>query len=292
MSTTEKAWKPTDLDAGRLRSDDFVRLSSLIESEYGIKMPPSKRTMLESRLQRRVRQLGLPDLKRYVEFLFSEEGIGLELVHLADVITTNKTDFFREPVHFDLLLSLVLPELLGRQRESGSPLRVWSAGCSTGEEPFTLAIVLNEFAERVAAFSFTILATDLSAGVLEKGRLGVYDRARIAPVPLLLQKRYFLRSKDPDLDLVRVKPFLRELVRFKRLNLKDARYDIAEPFDVVFFRNVIIYFSRETQREIVRRVCRSLKVGGFLFMGHSETLFGMDLPLEQIAPTVYRRVRG
>lgn len=281
--------------ADRLRDEDFEALSRLIQGEYGIKMPPAKKTMLEARLQKRVRALGLDSLRRYVEYLFSREGNALELVQLGDVVTTNKTDFFREPAHFDLLLTLVLPELLGREgggRSRGGEageIKVWSAGCATGEEPYSLAIALNEFAARVAALSFSILATDLSTGVLERGRRGVYDRGRIAGVPQLLQRRYFLQSRDRALGQVRLKPFVRAQVRFERLNLMEERYAIAESMDIVFFRNVIIYFSRETQQTIVNRVCRQLRVGGYLFMGHSETLFGMDLPLEQVAPTVYRR---
>ncbi|MBU8913671.1 MAG: protein-glutamate O-methyltransferase [Spirochaetales bacterium] len=270
---------------------DFSRLSAFIHSEYGIKLPIAKKIMLESRLQKRLRTLGISKFGDYIDYVFSDEGMTAELVSMLDLVTTNKTDFFREPAHFEYLVDKVLPELMDRDGAGvTSSLRIWSAGCSSGEEPYTLTMVLSEFAEQHRRFEFTILATDLSTAVLDKGRTGVYEASKIEPVPLASRRKYLLRSKDSGKKLVRVVPGLRELVTFKRLNLLAERYSVDVAQHIVFFRNVIIYFDRETQEKVITRVCRHLRQGGYLFVGHSETLFGMDVPLEQVAPTIYRRL--
>jgi chemotaxis protein methyltransferase CheR len=210
-----------------------------------------------------------------------------ELTPMIDQVTTNKTDFFREPAHFDYLARKALPELTLSKKS----IVLWSAGCSTGEEPYTLAMVLNEFADGHRGCDFTILATDISTRVLEKARLAVYDEEAVSPVPPELKKKYLLRSKDRTRSLYRVRPELREHVRFRHLNLMDGDFGFREQMDIIFCRNVIIYFDKPTQERLLNGFCRHLSPHGYLFMGHSETLFGMDLPLVQVAPTVYRRVR-
>ncbi len=275
-----------------LSDKDFYRLSKFINRECGIKLPESKKTMLESRLQKRVRRLGLMSFSEYCGYLFSPRGIENELIHMIDVVTTNKTDFFREPGHFDYLVQKALPELIALH---GAGIRknllVWSAGCSTGEEPYTLAIVLSEFAERCPGFKFKylILATDISTRALEKAKHGIYERDRVEPVPLALKKKYVLRGKNKSRGLVCISPELRAVVKFRRLNFIEGDFGMREPMDVIFCRNVIIYFDRQTQEKLLNRFCRHLSPGGYIFIGHSETLHGMDLPLVQIAPTVYRK---
>jgi chemotaxis protein methyltransferase CheR len=211
-----------------------------------------------------------------------------ESIHMIDAVTTNKTDFFREPEHFAYLTGQVLPELI-RLYGVGirKTLKVWSAGCSTGEEAYTLAIVLSEFAARCPGFSFSVLGTDISTKVLEIARTGVYQEQSAEPIPLELRRKYLLRSKERA--LVKVTPEIRRLVEFRRVNLMDEEYRIPEA-QVIFCRNVIIYFTRETQILLLRRLCRRLAPGGYIFMGHSETLHGMDVPLVQAAPTVYRKL--
>ena len=279
------------LNLKRLSEKDFTRLSEFIQSEYGIKMPTTKKLMLEARLQKRLRKLGIKEFDEYIDYIFTPEGRADEMVHMMDVVTTNKTDFFREPAHFDYLAETALPELI-RLYEAGvrKSLKLWSAGCSSGEEPYTLAMVLSEFAEKQPHFRFSILATDLSSEALEKGRSGIYEESKVAPIPLPLRKKYLLRSRDRSKTLVRIKPALRGLIRFVRLNLMDEHYPLNEQMDIVFFRNVIIYFSRATQEKMIGRVCRHLRPGGYLFTGHSETLFSMQAPLKQEAPTIYRRL--
>jgi chemotaxis protein methyltransferase CheR len=222
--------------------------------------------------------------------LASEEGAG-ELVHMIDAITTNKTDFFREPVHCQYLSETALPEFLAEAQAGGrKKFLVWSAGCSSGQEPYTLAIVLSEFAEQHPDFQFGIIATDISTKVLDKARLGIYEQHVVEDIPLSLKQKYLLRSKDRERGLVRVVPELRNRISFQRVNLMDEQFVVSEPMDAVFCRNVIIYFERATQQKLLGRLCHCLKDGGYLFLGHSETVHGFDLPLVRISSTIYRKV--
>jgi chemotaxis protein methyltransferase CheR len=269
----------------------FSRLAAFIHAELGIKMPELKMTMLQGRLQKRLRHLGMVSYDEYADYLLSAEGIDRELPHLTNAVTTNKTDFFREPNHFDILVREALPKLT-RPHADGVKrnINVWSAACSTGEEPFTLAMVLSEFSERHPGFHFSILATDISTRVLEKAVTGIYAEECVQPVPIALRRKFFLKGKADRKGLVRIAPELRSMVKFKRLNLMDEDYGIREAIDVIFCRNVIIYFDRPTQEKVLNSLTRHLRPGGFIFMGHSETLNGIDLPVEPFALTVYRKI--
>ena len=264
----------------------FARFSALIQQECGIKMPEAKKTMLEARLRKRLRALGFDDFEHYADYVFGSGGFEQELVHLLDVVTTNKTDFFREGVQFDYLQRTALPVLL----ECGlrGPLRAWSAGCSTGEEAYTLAMVLEEFRAMRHGFEYQILATDLSTRVLQAAARGIYRAERIEPVPQLLRSRYLLRSSDRTRDLVRVKPELRARVSFQRLNFRDREYAVGAPHHVVFCRNVLIYFEKEFQRDLLQRLIERMVPGGYLFLGHTESIHGMGLPVTPVGFSTYR----
>lgn len=274
-----------------LTNKDFQRLSGFIYDELGIKMSETKRSMLSGRLAKRLRALSLPSCSEYCDFLFSPEGAEQEMVHLVNAVTTNKTDFFREPAHFDYLVRQALPELrrcglLG----PGGKLKLWSAGCSTGEEPYTLAMVLAEVQAQTPGFGFEILATDISTRVLEVARRAVYPLERVEPVPATLRSKYLLKNKDRNNPLVRIAPELRSRVSFGQLNFMAETFGLREPLDVIFCRNVIIYFDKPTQERLMSKFCRHLRSGGYLFLGHSESLHGYDVPLSQVAPTVYRKL--
>jgi chemotaxis protein methyltransferase CheR len=243
--------------------------------------------MIEARLQKRLRALGLTSFCRYCDYLFSPKGMADELVNMIDVVTTNKTDFFREPTHFSYLTDKALQAILSRGG-TGKNVTVWSAGCSSGEEAYTLAIVLQEFAD-YHDLDFTILASDISTRMLEKARLAIYDEERVAPIPPELRKKYLLRSKDREKGVYRIVPELRERVTFHRVNFMEGDRWFKEPIDVIFCRNVIIYFDKPTQERLLNKLCRCLCANGYLFLGHSETLLGMNLPLVQVSPTVYRK---
>jgi chemotaxis protein methyltransferase CheR len=270
---------------------EFQLISEFIHQTWGLKMPSAKRVMLESRLAKRLRSLGLTTFKEYTEYLFSPVGMENELIHMIDVVSTNKTDFFREPGAFSYISQHVLPELIaGKGAGLRKRLMVWSAACSTGEEPYTLAMVLSEFADRYPGFGFDylILATDVSRKVLEKARLAVYEEERIEAIPFEMRRKYLMKNKDPKERTYRVVPELRRKIRFRLMNLMED-FGLREPMDLIFCRNVIIYFERETQSLLLHRLCDQLVDGGYIIMGHSETLNGMNLPLVSVAPMIYRK---
>ncbi len=272
----------------RMTDEDFDRLSSFVFQQSGIKMPPIKKIMLQSRLQKRLRELKILSFKEYADFVFSDEGQKNEIVHMLDAVSTNKTDFYREPVHFDFLRDKILPDFMEKERINA--LKVWSAGCSSGEEPYTIAITLNEFRGEYPGFDYDILGTDISTKILQQANTAIYKEDRINVVPLDIKKKYFLRSKNKENKTVRVVKLLRDKIRYQRLNFMDTSYNVTDIFDVIFCRNVLIYFNRETQEQVLNRLCQKLKSGGYLFIGHSESILGMNLPVKQIKPTIYERI--
>ncbi|MCX7986699.1 MAG: hypothetical protein N2662_07155 [Bacteroidales bacterium] len=273
----------------KLSDEDFKRLSDFIYREYGIKMPPAKKVMLQGRLQKRLRELDIISFKDYVDYVFSKEGQDNEIIHMIDVVSTNKTDFFREPIHFEYLTQEVVPHF-GNTTDFRYPLKIWSAGCSSGEEPYTIAIVLMEAKEKYPALDFTILGTDISTRILQTAIDAIYKENRIEGIPLHILKKYFLRSKDRSNPTVRLIPEIRKKVNYMRLNLMEPSYPIPDMFDVIFCRNVLIYFDRPTQEKVINKLCMHLKQGGHFFLGHSESITGMTVPLRQIKPTIFVKV--
>jgi chemotaxis protein methyltransferase CheR len=269
-----------------LSDKNFRRLSQLIHGYSGIKMPPAKRTMLEGRLRRRVRATGAGSLDNYCRRLFDENGLDGELVDLMDAVTTNKTDFFREPAHFEFLRDRGLAMLLSGRKT----LKAWSAACSTGAEPYTLAMVIEEHLQtRRSRADYSILCTDLCTEVLAGAIAGIYPEAMIEPVPMELRERYLMRARDAERREVRISPKLRARLFFSRLNLMDPSYPVDDDMDMIFCRNILIYFDKPTQDKVLRRLCEHLRPGGFLFLGHSESVVGIDLPVRQVASTVFQR---
>lgn len=276
----------------QLSHRQFLKVAKFIQEDYGIKMPSSKKIMVESRLQKRMRQAGFASLKEYVDYVFSPEGRHLELIHLVDAITTNKTDFFREPNHFKILSEKILPLLLAhKQRNPNQAIKIWSSACSSGEEPYTLAMTLHEFVNGASKLNFSILASDISTRVLKKAIRGTYSEERIADIPMFMRKKYLLKSTDRTLGLVQLKSQIRDLVSFRRINLMHDDFGIKEKMHIIFCRNVLIYFDKETQQALIRRFARQLVSGGFLFIGHSESLSGMDVPFNSFLATIYQKNR-
>ena len=266
---------------------EFNRLSAEIYKLCGIQLLESKMLLVEGRIRRRIKTLGLHSFDEYLKYLFSEQGYKMELIPLVDAITTNKTDFFRENVHFEYLTSSVLP---GLDTSGQNCFSVWSAGCSTGEEPYTLAIVLNDYFEGRNNSNYKIYATDISTEVLKIASNGIYSFECIEPIPLHLKKKYLLKGKDPENPQARICADLRRQVNFSRLNFMDAEYEIPGNLDAVFCRNVLIYFNKDTQEKVIQKMLHKLKIGGYLFLGHSESIIGMKLPLERMAATIYKKV--
>lgn len=267
----------------------FRLIAELVAEQVGIKLPATKRIMIEGRLQKRVRALNYSDINEYVEHLFDDEHFETELIHLIDCVTTNKTDFFREPSHFNFMRKIAVPEILRRPGRGARPLKVWSAACSTGMEAYTIAMVLDDMNMTGANFQFSVLGTDISTGVLYAAEAGIYTPDMIAPVPAEMTRRYFLSSKDPAREEVRVVPRLRRCTNFMRMNLMDEVYPVDRDVDIIFCRNVLIYFDKPTQQQVVERLCSHLRPGGYFIVGHSESMIHNDsIVLQQLQPTIFR----
>ncbi len=277
-----------DTSPASLDHKDFVRLSEFITREFGIKMPPVKKIMLQSRLQKRLKDLGFEKFSDYTDYLFSKKGLEEEVIHMIDLVSTNKTDFFRENNHFEYLLNSVLPDLCHHGAKDS--LKVWSAGCSSGEEAYTLAIVLSEYKHRNPYFDFSVYATDISTRMLKTAMMAIYNEDRTDNIPMAIKTKYFLRSKNKEEKKVRIIPELREKVMFARLNLIDDCYTTPFVFDIVFCRNVLIYFDRDIQEKIILKLCSRIKKEGYLFLGHSESIAGLNLPLRHVIPTVFTKI--
>lgn len=270
----------------RLSKRNFDALARYIYDYSGIKMPVTKITMLEGRLRRRLRATGIATLDAYCDFLFERNGLATESTYLIDVVTTNKTDFFREPKHFDFISQTALPALISAGH---TRLRLWSSACSTGAEPYTMAMVLQEFAAANREVDYRVLATDLSTDVLQVATRGIYPRDMVLPVPPDLQKKYVMVARDQTRGDVRISPRLRSKVGFARLNLMDTAYEVGDAMHVIMCRNVLIYFDKATQAKVLSRLCDCLLPGGYLFVGHSESVTGIPLPVRQVANTVFRK---
>jgi chemotaxis protein methyltransferase CheR len=264
---------------------NFNRLAELIHSYSGIKMPPGKRTMLAGRLNRRMRAVGVTTPDDYCHHLFEEGGLEAEMVYLIDAVTTNKTDFFREPMHFDFMTTEGLPALADAGRRD---IRVWSAAASNGAEAYTLAMVLEEFCA-ARRLNYSILATDICTEVLDQALAGRFPKTMVDPVPMDLRHRYVLQAKDSRNAEIRIAPHLRSKVSFGRLNLMDERYPVGREMDFVFCRNILIYFDKPTQAKVLSRLCAHLRPGGYLVLGHSESLVGVDLPVTPVGNTIFQR---
>ncbi len=282
---------PSATSIATMSLHQFNKFKSFIYEQCGIKLTETKKTLLEARLQKRMRKLGMSSFKDYEAYVFSPKGMDEELIQMIDVITTNKTDFFREPAHFDYLVNNALPELTDMRNGGHREIRIWSAGCSTGEEPYTLSMVMSDYEEKHPGIRFSVLASDISTKVLEHAVQGLYDLEKVAPVPLNMKKKYLLKHKDKTKKIVRITPELRNRVSFRRLNFMDSDYGMKKPLHIIFCRNVLIYFDRPTQERIINRFAQNLVEGGYVFLGHSETLNGMRVNVTQVSPTVYRKMQ-
>jgi chemotaxis protein methyltransferase CheR len=269
-----------------LADRDFRLIRELIEQVAGIHLSDCKRALLAGRLNNRLRSLGLQTFGEYYARVSEDEA---ERVRMLDCISTNETHFFREPEHFKLLENTLFPQL-ERQAELGAipkRVRVWSAGCSTGEEPYSLAMVLLTKFPASRGWTVEVHATDLSTRVLDAARNGVWPIQRASEIPEPYLKRFMLRGTGSQTGKMRAGDEVRTVLRFERLNLNDETYRVAGPFDFVFCRNVLIYFAQAAKPRIVGQLTRCLSPSGCLFLGHSETLAGITNTMRPVIPTVY-----
>ncbi|RAU22375.1 chemotaxis protein CheR [Paramagnetospirillum kuznetsovii] len=282
MNTVED--RPSDFNLG---DRDFQFLASFLSRETGIILSDHKRQMVSGRLVKRLRALGLRDFGDYCAMLDGPRARD-EIEHLVNAITTNITNFFREPHHFDHLRHMVLePRMTEAPRRR--KLRIWSAGCSSGQEPYSIAMTIADTLKPAEAWDALILATDIDTNVLKRGAEGIYTAEDTAHIPETYRKR-FVRRLHNDPDHMQMADEVKRLIRFKRLNLHEP-WPMKGPFDAIFCRNVAIYFDKPTQRALFNRYCDMLTMGGMLYLGHAESLIGMNDRFEVSDKTVYRRIR-
>ena len=273
-----------------LPDKEFEIIRQMVKSQTGISLSLHKRDLVVSRLARRLRGLGLDSFTQYIEYLRADESGG-ELVHMINRITTNKTDFFRENHHFVFLRDKLLPHLAAKGEDSGKRvLRVWSAGCSSGEEPYSIAITLSEFFANRPGWDYKILATDLDTVMLAKASKGEYEASLLEPVPKPLLTKYFDKPGRGEEALYRVKPSLRQIITFRKFNLMHPTFPLTVPLDFIFCRNVMIYFDMEDKISMLTKFHRVLKPGGHIFVGHSESLMMVKDLFRFVDTTVYRKL--
>ena len=269
-----------------MRDSEFDFIRNLVYERSRISLSPDKRQLVTARLGKRLRAMNVPTIGDYCRLL-QAPGADQELTNLIDAISTNHTFFFREAAHFDFLRDTVIPEMMPRAAaERWSRFRVWSAACSSGEEPYSIAITL---AENLLTFPWHIDASDISTRILARAAAGIYTRETVSRLPREVLRNHFQRGFGPQDGNYRVKRALRDRVTFHHLNLLESELPTRELFHVIFCRNVMIYFDRPTQDELVNRLANRLLPGGYLFVGHSESLTQMRHNLQPVRPAVYRK---
>lgn len=264
-----------------ITDEEFSQFKTLLYDESGITLSEHKKTLLVSRLTKRLRKLELKSFTEYYNYVVHGVNGGEEFVQMLDLLSTNKTDFFREPKHFEFLAQTIVPELASQRK-----IRIWSSACSSGEEPYSIAITLCE-AMGAKKWDCKILASDLSTRVLSHAANGIYEKDRVKDLDSARLRRFFLKGKKGD--KVKAKKEIAQMIAFKRINLMNDDYPIKSALDLIFCRNVMIYFDKETQERLVNNFYRYLKPNGYLFIGHSESLQWLDTPFVPIAPTIYQK---
>jgi chemotaxis protein methyltransferase CheR len=270
------------LHSSGLKAREFDQIRELAYQYCGLNIHAGKEELVAARLGKVMRELDIPSFAQYYQYVTSDKS-GQALVVMIDALTTNHTSFFREPQHFEFLSNVILPALANRPR-----IDIWSAACSTGEEPYSLAMATLEHYEKTHAPEIRIMATDISTRAIAAGELGVYPVERIQGMDRAVIKKYLLRGSGKSEGLCRIKPQVRGLVQFQRTNLMEPFPNIGM-FPLILCRNIMIYFDAPTQEQLVRRLCQQLEPGGYLFIGHSESLNGISHPLKYVRPAIYRK---
>ncbi len=285
-SSSEDAVAKVSVDTEFTLSDDqFDYIRELVTDHAAIRLPDTKRQMVYGRLVRRLRELKLGSFDEYIDML--ERDTGEEFINLINALTTNLTSFFRENHHFELLRNQYLPDII-QQRGTTRRLRVWSAGCSTGEEPYTIAITLKESLPAAATWDVRILATDIDTNVVKTAEQGVYSIDRVKDLKAEIKRDWFRRGKGVNRNMVKVNPELQEMISFRSLNLMEG-WPMKGKFDIIFCRNVVIYFDKPTQKRLFERYAELLHDGGYLFLGHSESMHNLSERFKLLGNTVYQK---
>jgi chemotaxis protein methyltransferase CheR len=277
-------------DVLALSDEDYAFVASLLYSRFGIQLGSQKRVLVAGRLTKRVRQLGFKSFPEYFDFLRADSS-GNELSEFINRLTTNHSFFYREKEHYEFLRKTVFPAIKAKlERDPGYQVRMWSAGCAAGEEVYTLALVARDFfGPAVDRSDLGLLATDISLAALKAAKEGKYPAQRLSELPPPLRSKSF---REVEGGLFEVSPVIKQMVLFKRLNLMTENYPLKNPFDVVFCRNVMIYFDRASRSSLVQAFYRHIKPGGYFFIGHSETIPRSDCPFDYVQPAIFRKGEG
>lgn len=273
-----------------ISDSEFRLFRDLIYSQAGIHLAEVKKALLTGRLSRRLRQLGLSSFRQYYDHVMADRS-GQEMITLLDAIATNETHFFREPKQFEYLQNTLVPQWQA-EADKGlrrKQLRIWSAACSSGEEPYSLAMLLLYLLPPESGWSIEIVATDISTRILDRARAGIWPLRRAENIPAHLLKKFMLRGTGSQEGNMKAGQEVRRVIQFGRLNLNDASYPLNGPFDAIFCRNVLIYFDQASRAAVVERMIALLGGDGHLFLGHAESLTGMQQRMKSVAPAVYRK---
>jgi len=271
-----------------LSHTEFKLFQELIQREAGIYLAETKKALLVGRLARRLRELGLSSFEDYHRYLTERDPA--EQVNMLDCVSTNETHFFREPKQFEFLAERIVPQWLAEAAAGTRPRRicVWSAACSTGEEPYSLAMALLDRLPPQSGWEVEILGSDISTRALARAREAVWPLERACEIPEAYLPRFMLRGTRSQEGRMKAGPQIRSVVRFERINLNADRYPVIGRFDLVFCRNVLIYFAAASKQRVIRQLLRHLRSGGYLFLGHAETAIGMGDSLQRVGPTIYQ----
>lgn len=266
----------------KLEKSQFERITQMLYSLSKIKMGPGKEELVKSRLMKRLRALNLSNFDDYIKYV-KEDNTKNEIRHMIDVLTTNKTDFFREPKHFEYMVGTIIPEIANQRK-----IRIWSAGCSSGEEPYSIAIQLHEAIPNISNYDVQILATDISSQILAKAREAKYEQDRMTGIPKAILNKYFQCIQTENPRTYKVNDRILKMVKIARLNLME-RWPMSGPFDIIFCRNVMIYFDKKTQEQLINRFWQLLGKGNHLFVGHSESMTGLSHQFRYVQPAIYQK---
>lgn len=273
-----------------LSNKEFELFRRLIYKSSGIALSPSKKELVKARLSKRLTKTGIDSFGQYYKFVTKHDKSGEELVHLLDSISTNKTDFFREEKHFDFLNTKLLPALISKkEKERNKTIRVWCAGCSTGEEPYSLAITIINHINPNDGWNVKILATDISMKVLKKAINGIYKKEALKGIPREIISSHFSSIIINNTNCFKVKNHLKKMITFRRFNLMTSNFPFKYPFDFIFCRNVMIYFDSDTHHRLISKFYDCLPKNGYLFIGHSETLAKKTQGFKYLRPSVYQK---
>ncbi|WP_157142994.1 CheR family methyltransferase [Brachyspira pilosicoli] len=280
----------SELNLAPLTDSEFNELVRIIYDKTRIQMSEHKRALVTSRISKRIRALNMSSFKEYIDYL--KGAPDEEVTNFINAVTTNKTDFFRENKHFEYMKTTFLPHWEKSYKEGKvNNLRIWSAACSTGEEPYTIAMTLHDyFGERFNHYDIKILASDIDTNVLSHACAGIYKEETVETIQTNTLKKYFLKGTGNNAGLYKVKNILQKCISFRQLNFKDEDFDIHTKFDLIFCRNVIIYFDKEFQKELFNKFYRYMKEDSYVFIGHSETLFGISDLFKYISSNIYKKI--